>query len=189
MKFFYLLLVLSFSVVICAESEETSRYSRYEGACPGNIDDSSKSFGSFVQKYFNNSETTILGKCLPEYFKNYTNLELGDVESCVKPVQEFMWDRCHWRLLYNVNQNNTVVMKYLNTLPSGAEVLDLLEAMNENEAIYKFATKFGSWDWAGIGIMLLCAFFGSYIILWIIGGIMYLTKKKQPKEEKTEKTD
>ena len=53
-----------------------------------------------------------------------------------------MWDRCHWRLLYNVNQNNTVVMKYLNTLPSGAEVVEHLEDMNENEAIYKFATKF-----------------------------------------------
>ena len=83
MKFFYLLLILSFSVVICAESEETSRYSRYEGACPGNIEDSSKSFGSFVQKYFNNSETTILNTCLPEYFRNYTNLQLGEVEICV----------------------------------------------------------------------------------------------------------
>ena len=76
-----------------------------------------------------------------------------------------MWDRCHWRLLYNVNQNNTVVMKYLNTLPSGAEVVELLEAMNENEAIYKFATKFGSWDWSGIGIMLLCGMFFSIFVM------------------------
>ena len=41
--------------------------------------------------------------------------------------------------------------------------------------------------------LVLCvfdvAFFGSYIILWIIGGIMKLSKKKQPKEEKTEKTE
>lgn len=83
MKFFYLLLILSFSVVICAESEETSRYSRYEGACPGNIEDSSKSFGIFVQKYFNNTETSILEKCTPEFFKNYTNLEYETVKDCV----------------------------------------------------------------------------------------------------------
>lgn len=37
--------------------------------------------------------------------------------------------------------------------------------MNENEAIYKFASKFGSWDWAGIGIMLLCGMFYSIFVM------------------------
>ena len=84
MKFFNLLLILSFSVVICAESEETSRYSRYEGACPGNIDDVSKSFGSFVQKNFNTSEPSILSKCQPEYFTNYETLESSaEADNCV----------------------------------------------------------------------------------------------------------
>ena len=76
-----------------------------------------------------------------------------------------MWDRCHWRLLYNVAQDNTAVVEFLKTLPSGALILELLEAMNENEAIYKFASKFGSWDWAGIGIMLLCGMFFSIFVM------------------------
>ena len=33
------------------------------------------------------------------------------------------------------------------------------------------------------------AFFGSYVLLWIIGGIMKLFKKTPEKEEKEEKTD
>lgn len=70
-----------------------------------------------------------------------------------------MWDRCHWRLLYNVAEKNKAVMDFLNTLPNGDLTIELLNAMNENEAIYKFASKFGSWDWAGIGIMLLCGMF------------------------------
>ena len=67
-----------------------------------------------------------------------------------------MWDRCHWRLLYNVAQNNTAVITALSMLPEAEKTMALLEAMNNNEAIYKFASKFGSWDWAGIAIMLLC---------------------------------
>lgn len=76
-----------------------------------------------------------------------------------------MWDRCHWRLLYNVAMNNTAVMDFLESLPFGSQTLALLEAMNENEAIYKFASKFGSWDWAGIGIMLLCGMFYSIFVM------------------------
>ena len=38
--------------------------------------------------------------------------------------------------------------------------------------------------------MFTCvAFFGSYVLLWIIGGIMRLFKKTPEKEEKAEKTD
>ena len=84
MRFLSLLSLLTFSVVICSESEETSRYSKYESACPGNIDDTSKSFGSFVQKYFNNSETSILPKCQPAYFTNYQNTKSDEnVKTCV----------------------------------------------------------------------------------------------------------
>lgn len=61
--------------------------------------------------------------------------------------------------------NNTAVMDFLESLPSGSQTLALLEAMNENEAIYKFASKFGSWDWAGIGIMLLCGMFYSIFVM------------------------
>ena len=61
--------------------------------------------------------------------------------------------------------------------------------MNTDEHIYDFASKCGSWDWAGIGIMLVCAFFGSYILLWIVGGIMRLTKKNPKGDEKPAKTE
>ena len=70
-----------------------------------------------------------------------------------------MWDRCHWRLLYNVAQNDTTTISYLLSFAQGNEVLELLESMNINNAIYKFASKFGSWDWLGICIMLLCGIF------------------------------
>ena len=70
-----------------------------------------------------------------------------------------MWDRCHWRLLYNVGLTNSTVRTYLSGLEEGEKILDLLDAMNDNEHIYDFASKCGSWDWAGIGIMLVCGRF------------------------------
>ena len=66
-----------------------------------------------------------------------------------------MWDRCHWRLLYNVAQNDTTTISHLLSFVRGNEVLELLEAMNINEAIYKFATHCGSWDWGLIAIVLV----------------------------------
>ena len=66
-----------------------------------------------------------------------------------------MWNRCHWRLLYNVAQNDTTTISHLLSFAQGNEVLELLEAMNINEAIYKFATHCGSWDWGLIAIVLV----------------------------------
>lgn len=103
-----------------------------------------------------------------------------------------MWNRCHWRLLYQVKTNNSALFEYLSSIDR-LDALEFFQAMNENDAIYTFAKKCGSWDWLGIGIMLLCckcegsgswvAFFGSYILLWIIGGIMHACKKNETKSD------
>ena len=70
-----------------------------------------------------------------------------------------MWDRCHWRLLYNVGLTNSTVRTYLSGLKEGSTILTLLDAMNTDEHIYDFASKCGSWDWAGIAIILVCGRF------------------------------
>lgn len=67
-----------------------------------------------------------------------------------------MWDRCHWRFLYFVASNSTSLNTYVAEKASNANILDMFKAMNQDESIYSFATKCGSWDWAGIGIMLAC---------------------------------
>ena len=67
-----------------------------------------------------------------------------------------MWDRCHWRLLYNVGLGNNTIRNYLSEREDGDKILAILDAMNDNEHIYDFASKCGSWDWAGIAIMLVC---------------------------------
>ena len=46
---------------------------------------------------------------------------------------------------------NSTVRTYLSGL--------LLDAMNTDEHIYDFASKCGSWDWAGIAIILVCGRF------------------------------
>ena len=70
-----------------------------------------------------------------------------------------MWDRCHWRLLYNVGLTNSTVRTYLSELVDGDKILTLLDAMNTDEHIYDFASNCGSRDWAGIGMMLVCGRF------------------------------
>ena len=55
-------------------------------------------------------------------------------------------------------ENNTV-RTYLSELEEGNKILDILDAMNEDEHIYDFASKCGSWDWAGIAIILVCGRF------------------------------
>ena len=64
-----------------------------------------------------------------------------------------MWDRCHWRFLYFVAEESESLNAYVK---NNTAILDMFKAMNENESIYSFASKCGSWDWAGIGIMLAC---------------------------------
>lgn len=74
-----------------------------------------------------------------------------------KAVQEFMWDRCHWRLLYYARENVPSFITYLDENHSERkdEIIAFFAAMNEDEHIYDFASKCGSWDWTGIAIMLV----------------------------------
>ena len=83
MKFFVLFSLLTFSVVLCSASQESSHYSRYESACPGNVNDDTKTFGSFVADIFENNGT-ILTECKPEYFSNINSITCEDEHSrCV----------------------------------------------------------------------------------------------------------
>ena len=54
---------------------------------------------------------------------------------------------------------NNTVRTYLSELEEGDKILEILDAMNEDEHIYDFASKCGSWDWAGIAIILVCGRF------------------------------
>ena len=54
---------------------------------------------------------------------------------------------------------NSTVRTYLSGLKEGSTILTLLDAMNTDEHIYDFASKCGSWDWAGIAIILVCGRF------------------------------
>lgn len=78
MKYSHLLIVLAFCVVICSAAEEESHYSRYESACPGTINDVTKSFGQFIVKYFNDTKNGLVGSCDPSYFSNVTNIACDD---------------------------------------------------------------------------------------------------------------
>ena len=66
-----------------------------------------------------------------------------------------MWNRCHWRLLFNIAQNNSATYAFIKTFPKSEEALTILNAMNVDEAVYKFATHCGSWDWGLIAIVLV----------------------------------
>ena len=77
MNFFVLFSLLTFSVVLCSASQESSHYSRYESACPGNVNDDTKTFGRFVANIFENNGT-ILTECKPEYFSNINNISCED---------------------------------------------------------------------------------------------------------------
>ena len=70
MKYSHLFIVLAFCVVICSAAEEESHYSRYESACPGTIEDETKSFRQFIDKYFSNTTTGLIGSCEPSYFSD-----------------------------------------------------------------------------------------------------------------------
>lgn len=69
-----------------------------------------------------------------------------------------MWDRCHWRFLYYIEENVPSLENEMKTTLGDKydDVKGLFDAMNQDDHIYDFASKCGSWDWAGIGIMLLC---------------------------------
>lgn len=68
-----------------------------------------------------------------------------------------MWNRCHWRLLYFAESKVPSFVSFVNeAYPAKATTfLELLDAMN-NERVYKFASKCGSWNWKAIAIMLVC---------------------------------
>ena len=76
-----------------------------------------------------------------------------------------MWERCHWRFLYLINAEDSDsnkealhnLIQQNTTNPDAATAL--FTAMNKEGHIYKFATQCGSWDWKGIGIMLVCCNF------------------------------
>ena len=89
-----------------------------------------------------------------------------------------MWDRCHWRFLYYIEENVPSLENEMKTTLGDKydDVKVLFDAMNKDDHIYEFASKCGSWDWAGIGIMLLCCkcIFSlfNYSILWFLYFIM-----------------
>lgn len=68
-----------------------------------------------------------------------------------------MWNRCHWRLLYFVSANVPSFVSFLEEAypEQASEFMELFKAMND-ERLYKFASKCGSWNWTAIAIMLVC---------------------------------
>ena len=77
-----------------------------------------------------------------------------------------MWDRCHWRFLYYINNNVTSLVNHIHEVREDyADVIAKFDAMNEEGNIYKFATKCGSWDWKGICIMLVCCNFFVFLLI------------------------
>lgn len=76
-----------------------------------------------------------------------------------------MWDRCHWRFLYYISEEAESLISHIKEVREDSEdVIALFKAMNEDGKIYKFATKCGSWDWKGIGIMLVCCKFFDFLL-------------------------
>ena len=83
MNFFVIFSLLTFSVVLCSTPQESSHYSRYESACPGNVNDETKTFGEFVTNVLMGNDT-IITLCKPEYFQNIDSIECGEEHSkCV----------------------------------------------------------------------------------------------------------
>ena len=55
-----------------------------------------------------------------------------------------MWNGCHWRLLYDIEKSNKVLSSYMNS--TGTSSLEqYFLTLNQDDAVYKFATKCGSW--------------------------------------------
>lgn len=89
-----------------------------------------------------------------------------------------MWNRCHWRLLYYARENVPSFVNYLSEQYGDRkeEIIALFAAMNEEEHIYDFASKCGSWNWSGIAIMLvsckLCLFLFPFSLFRFIHSLM-----------------
>ena len=83
-----------------------------------------------------------------------------------------MWNRCHWRLLFNVAQKNNATLTHIQSFENGEQALVIMNAMNVNEGIYKFATHCGHWNWGLIVIVLVsgmeCGTFVIFSFLWIL---------------------
>lgn len=87
MKFFVIFSLLTFSVVLCSTPQESSHYSRYESACPGNVNDTAKTFGQFVSNILTAENDTILSECQVEYFMNIDDIQCTEEHSkCVVGV-------------------------------------------------------------------------------------------------------
>ncbi|KAK8814865.1 hypothetical protein AV274_3443 [Blastocystis sp. ATCC 50177/Nand II] len=177
-------------IVLGSEAEEALRFPKYRDACPGYVSETNKEFRQFIDGVLSGNETSLMTVCKKEYFTSLPDTCSEEHKECVAAAQEFMWNRCHWRLLYFVSANVPSFVSFLEEAypEQASEFMELFKAMND-ERLYKFASKCGSWNWKAIAIMLVCSFFGSYVLLWIIGGIMKLFKKTPEKEEKEEKTD
>lgn len=70
-----------------------------------------------------------------------------------------MWNGCHWRLLYDFeNPIMPELSSYLNTTypQDYNDIVEYFETLNENDNVYQFASTYGSWNWAGIFIMIGC---------------------------------
>ena len=66
-----------------------------------------------------------------------------------------MWNGCHWRLLYDIEKNNKDLTAYMKSAGTSA-LQQYYKTLKQDDAVYKFATKRGSWDWTGILIMIVC---------------------------------
>ena len=70
-----------------------------------------------------------------------------------------MWNGCHWRLLYDFEEPIMPDLKqYLNeTHPEDYDrIVEYFSTLNKDDAVYKFASTYGSLDWTGILIMIAC---------------------------------
>ena len=145
MKSFAFIALVLLSVAFCVEEDEASKYHKYREACTGLVTDTSSKFGQFIENTLKQENDSLLTVCKAEYFSTIPDTCNDDhyIEENVPSL---------------INHMNTTLGENYET------VKGLFDAMNKDDHIYDFATKCGSWDWASIGIMLLCC---KYIIFYI----------------------
>lgn len=69
-----------------------------------------------------------------------------------------MWDGCHWRLLYDMDNKKPELMEWINSTYAdrAAEIVNFFTTLKTDDSLYKFASTCGSWDWVSIIIMICC---------------------------------
>ena len=167
-----------FLVAILAEETAT----HYVTACSGSPSDENSVYGKFIRdlndNYYEACGTYVYdGSC-----KN-----TAEESKCIEYLQNFIWNRCHWRLQYEWDNSIDNVSDYIEN----SYVEKLLNVAKEkgDYTYYHFIEDCAPINWMWWAITIVGSVLGSYIVLWIVALIMNAcrdTCHKSPKVEEKE---